>query len=206
MKKYSIRFLLVIVVLCFPLYWVFTHINFNPAHNVGDVIDEFNHVKVYYNGGMNNVTGRNLTADGYNLGLKYQCVEFVKRYYYEFYHHKMPEARGNAKDFYDANIPSGQLNPARDLLQFTNGTEKPQIGDLVIFKGHFLNPYGHVAIISNVTDNQIEIIQQNPGPFTASRVTYPLSLEYNHQWRIQNSRIVGFLRKAVENTDSKAIH
>lgn len=195
MKKYIIRIILVIVVLCFPSYWAFTHLNFNPSHHVGDVVDEFNHVKVYYNGGVNNVTGRNLSPDGYNLGLKYQCVEFVKRYYYEFYHHKMPEARGNAKDFFDTKIPSGQINPARGLLQFTNGTEKSQIGDLLIFKGHLLNPYGHVAIISNVTDNAIEIIQQNPGPFTPSRITYSLTEDQNHQWKIENDRILGFLRK-----------
>ncbi|CAI3945863.1 unnamed protein product [Commensalibacter communis] len=49
---------------------------------------------------------------------------------------------------------------------------QPQIGDLLIFKGYLLNPYGRVAIISKVTDHHIEIIQQNPGPFTTSRVTY----------------------------------
>lgn len=194
MNKYIIRITVVIALLCFPSYWATTHINFNPSHQVGEVIDEFNRVKVYYNGGVSNVTERNLTPDGYNIGLKYQCVEFVKRYYYEFYHHKMPESRGNAKDFFDPNIQSGQINPARGLLQFTNGTEKPQIGDLVIFKGHLLNRYGHVAIISNITNTTIEIIQQNPGPFTHSRVTYPLSVNQNNQWTIQSSRILGFLR------------
>lgn len=194
MKKYIIQITVVIALLCFPSYWAITHINFNPSHQVGEVIDEFNHVKVYYNGGVSNVTERNLAPDGYNIGLKYQCVEFVKRYYYEFYHHKMPESRGNAKDFFDPHIQSGQINLARGLLQFSNGTEKPQIGDLVIFKGHLLNRYGHVAIISNVTNNTIKIIQQNPGPFTPSRVTYPLSVNQNNQWTIQNSRILGFLR------------
>ncbi len=46
----------------------------------GDVIDTFNSVNVNYNGLMSTVKGRNVTPDGYNLGLKYQCVEFVKRY------------------------------------------------------------------------------------------------------------------------------
>ncbi|CAI3939505.1 Secreted protein containing bacterial Ig-like domain and vWFA domain (YfbK) [Commensalibacter communis] len=172
MKKYIVTIILIIGFLCFSSYWAFTHVNFNPSHHVGEVIDELNSVKVYYNGGMNNVTGRNLAPDGYNLGLKYQCVEFVKRYYYEFYHHKILEAQVNAKDFLDMKTPSGQINCARGLLQFDNGTVQPQIGDLLIFKGYLLNPYGRVAIISKVTDHNIEIIQQNPGPFTTSRVTY----------------------------------
>ena len=46
-------------------------------HQIGDVIDSFNGVAVYYNGPVNNVSGRNLSPDGYNLGQKQQCVEFV---------------------------------------------------------------------------------------------------------------------------------
>lgn len=36
-------------------------------------------VAIYFNGGVNMSQGRNLTIDGYNLGIRYQCVEFVKR-------------------------------------------------------------------------------------------------------------------------------
>lgn len=46
----------------------------------GAPLDSLNGVVVYYNDGMGAVHGRN-TVDGYNVGLKYQCVEFVKRYY-----------------------------------------------------------------------------------------------------------------------------
>ena len=67
--------------------------------SIGEVVDEFNGVKVYFNGAVEHVGGRNLAADGYNLGLKYQCVEFVKRYYYERFGHKMPNSFGHAKDF-----------------------------------------------------------------------------------------------------------
>lgn len=54
-EEYLIRLLLVIAVLCFPSYWAFTHFKFNPSHHIGDVVDEFNNVKVYYNGSVNNV-------------------------------------------------------------------------------------------------------------------------------------------------------
>ncbi len=42
----------------------------NPKHAVGEQIDELNGVAIYYNGGVNTVQGRNLTQDGYNLGLR----------------------------------------------------------------------------------------------------------------------------------------
>ena len=67
---------------------------------IGDKVDSLNGVFVYYNHSVGNVSGRNTTADGYNLGLKYQCVEFVKRYYYENLNHKMPNSYGHAKDFF----------------------------------------------------------------------------------------------------------
>ena len=65
--------------------------------------------------------------------------------------------------------------------------------DLIIFSGSLFNKYGHVAIISAVTKNEIEIIQQNPGPFGKSRET--ISLNYtNNKWIIDNDRVLGWLR------------
>lgn len=55
--------------------------NENEVFSIGQPVDNFNGVSVYYNGSVGHVSGRNKTADGYNLGLKYQCVEFVKRYF-----------------------------------------------------------------------------------------------------------------------------
>lgn len=141
------------------------------------------------------MSGRNTTADGYNLGLKYQCVEFVKRYYFEYYNHKMPDSFGHAKDFFDNTLSDGQNNAKRDLMQYTNlSLAKPEEGDLLIFDSTIFNLFGHVAIISNVTNNEVEIIQQNPGPFRKSRETF--SLDYkNGKWKIKNKRILGWLRK-----------
>ncbi|WP_238474646.1 CHAP domain-containing protein [Maribacter algarum] len=150
---------------------------------------------VYYNGGVGNVDGRQLTKDGYNLGLKYQCVEFVKRYYYEELNHKMPDSYGNAKDFYNSEIKDGNINRQRNLNQFTNpSNSRPKANDLVIYSGSILNRYGHVSIISKVTENEIEIVQQNPGPFADSREKYTL-LNDDGKWRINNDRILGWLRK-----------
>jgi len=47
---------------------------------------------------------------------------------------------------------------------------------------------------SNVTENEIEIIQQNPGPFSKSRETISLD-NADGKWEIKNKRVLGWLRK-----------
>jgi surface antigen len=169
-------------------------VNPNPRFEVGQALDSLNGVKVYYNGGVGHTGKRNVAPDGYNIGLTYQCVEFVKRYYYEFYHHKMPDAYGNAKDFFDHELKDGELSKKRGLIQYTNPSkQKPCVGDLVVFDGNTGNPYGHVAIISKVTGQTIEIIQQNPGPFASSRVNFLLD-STQHAYRIDEGRLLGWLR------------
>jgi surface antigen len=160
---------------------------------IGKKIDSFNNVSVYYNGAFGTISGRNYAKEGYNLGLKYQCVEFVKRYYYEYYHHKMPDSYGHAKDFFDLSIQDGKHNKKRNLNQYTNPSySKPKVGDILIFRGNAFNKYGHVAIISSVEVNEIEVIQQNVGPIT--RVVFDLKFK-NNTWSIENNSILGWLRK-----------
>jgi hypothetical protein len=43
---------------------------------IGEKIDSFNDIPVFYNGSTATNLGRNRSTDGYNYGLKYQCVEF----------------------------------------------------------------------------------------------------------------------------------
>jgi surface antigen len=196
MKTKRRTYLLIgLLLFLFSGIWAFKKFNFNSEYTVGQPLDSLNGVYVYYNGGVNNVTDRNLTADNYNLGLKYQCVEFVKRYYYEHFKHKMPDSYGHAKDFFDAELKDGQKNEKRDLTQYSNpSTSKPKIDDLLIYSGTIFNRFGHVAIVSNVTNNTIEIIQQNPGPFSKSREVFSI-IEKDGKWIIDNNRILGWLRK-----------
>ena len=162
---------------------------------VGDKVDSLNGVYVYYNNSVGNVSGRNTTADGYNLGLKYQCVEFVKRYYYEHLDHKMPDSYGHAKDFYVKGLADGKMVKTRNLIQYTNSSaSKPKVNDLLVYDGTIYNKYGHVAIVSEVSDNKIEIIQQNPGASGPSRETYKLTNK-NGKWKVEQDKVLGWLRK-----------
>lgn len=170
-------------------------VNPNTQFEIGQAIDSLNNVKVYYNGGVDHVLERNI-QNGYNIGLKYQCVEFVKRYYYEHLNHKMPDSYGHAVSFFNTNLTDNSFNKQRGLIQFTNpSTFKPQQNDLIIFNGTATNKYGHVAIVSKVSQNEIEIIQQNPGPFAPSRIHIPLTINELQKWEIKNSRVLGWLRK-----------
>ncbi|HUM51174.1 MAG TPA: CHAP domain-containing protein [Chitinophagales bacterium] len=194
----KLKYIITIVLLLVTAYFLRHYIknkNPNPKYFVGQKLDSLNGVYVYYNGRVGHTGKRNLSVDGYNIGLEYQCVEFVKRYYYQYYHHKMPDAFGNAKDFFDDTIADRKLNSKRNLIQYKNpSVTKPAVGDLIIFDGHVGNKYGHVAIISAVDDNKIEIIQQNPGAFAKSRVKIDFIKE-NNKFRIMNGRILGWLRK-----------
>lgn len=196
MKIKKIVLLIVsILVLCYAGLRVAKKINLNIDYEAGQPLDSLNGVKVYYNGGVDHISGRNIAKDGYNLGLKYQCVEFVKRYYYEYYKHKMADAYGHAKDFFDLKIDDGSLNKSRGLIQYKNPSKsRPKVGDLVIFSGSMLNRFGHVAIISDVSEDKIEIIQQNPGPFSSSREFFELKTQEGN-YKIDNERLLGWLRK-----------
>ncbi|MEW6208463.1 MAG: CHAP domain-containing protein [Acidobacteriota bacterium] len=175
--------------------FIIIRITSKPESSAGRKVDELNGVAVYYNGSVDNVSGRNVTRDGYNLGLKYQCVEFVKRYYYEHLDHRMPDSYGHAKDFFDEAIGDGEWNSRRALFQFTNGSRsRPSPDDLIVFGPTAFNPYGHVAIISKVSDSDIEIVQQNPGPLASSRDRFSIE-QRDGRWFIRNSRALGWLRK-----------
>lgn len=161
------------------------------AFTDGQAIDSLNGVRVYYNGRSALASRRNLTVDNYNLGIKYQCVEFVKRYYYVHLHHKMTNSYGNAKDFFDSKIPDGGKNSARNLVQYRNPSNtKPGVDDILVFNGNMHNKFGHVAIISKVKRLRIEVIQQNKAK---TRQTYIL-IKRKGKWLILNNRILGWLR------------
>lgn len=193
--KRKLLIISLLLIFCVGIMKLSLHVNMNPFRTVGEELDSFNNVSVYYNGAVNNVEKRNVTKDGYNLGLQYQCVEFVKRYYYEHLNHKMPNSYGHAKDFFNSTVKDGKLNTQRNLIQYTNGSiSKPKTHDILVFQASWYNSFGHVAIVTEVTENSVTIIQQNAGPFSSTRVSYDLILEDN-SWEILDNKIVGWLRK-----------
>lgn len=133
---------------------------FFDSRKIGKELDSYQGVPVYYNGLLFfRSYGRNYKADGYYYGQKWQCVEFIKRFYEQSKGHRMPEVMGHAKSFFNDSIPDGAINQSRALVQYRNGsTNIPCVDDLVVFTG---TKYGHVAIITEVGKDYLEVIQQN---------------------------------------------
>jgi hypothetical protein len=133
------------------------------------VIDKWRGVPVYYNGvPYTHSWGLHYADDGYYYGQKWQCVEFMKRFYHDRMHHAFPDVMGHAAEFFDANTAQGALNVKRGLLQFANGGNvKPALDDIMVWTSH---TYGHVAIVAKVGDDFIEVVQQNVGNGSRGRI------------------------------------
>lgn len=210
MKSKNWLYILFIVVIAIVLTWLWSlknqHTYFtvegqdyslipDKNYKVGQKIDSLNGTYVYYNGIMSNISGPSTTADGYNLGQKYQSVEFVKRYYYEHLHYQLPDSLINANDFLDKTLKSGEKSVQKGLIQFNNPSKtKPELDDILIFNPTSSNQNGSVGVVSKITDKKIEIIQQNPGINISSRATYTLERK-DGKWKINYSHIAGWLRK-----------
>ncbi|MFQ5578983.1 MAG: CHAP domain-containing protein [Nitrospiria bacterium] len=110
------------------------------------------------------------SCDGPSVyGLKYQCVEYVRRFYHLV---KGIETRGgmpgrgwdgNANTYFKS---AGEMG----LEAMENGGPTPPLpDDIISFTG---GAHGHVAIITAVTNNHIEFIEQNFSLSGRGRVAY----------------------------------
>lgn len=127
---------------------------------VGDIVTNYRSIPVYSNGEKYTLSyGKNYSANQYYYGQKWQCVEFVKRFYHDAFKHQMPSVWGHAIGYYDPTVLHGKFNKDRGMYQFKNGgATSPQPDDLLVFD---FAPYGHVSVISAVRENEIEVVQQN---------------------------------------------
>jgi len=157
---------------------------------VGDAIDSWRNVPVRANGfPYDRSVGAHSSATGYYYGRQWQCVEFVKRFYFDALGHSMPDVMGDAKDFFDPWVGQGAINPKRGLRQFWNGCdEAPRVDDLVVWNE---GNYGHVAIISRVGTNEVELVQQNVRQ--GSRLRLPLLRDGGYRI-LGNNGPAGWLR------------
>lgn len=168
-------------------YYLFFH---RSNLEKGIAIELLDDVPVYDNGSVYSQShGRHFARSGYYYGQKWQCVEFVKRYLYESKNHKMPDVWGHAISFFNTEIPHGMINPQRAMIQYQQGNdEKPQKGDLIVFSG--AGGYGHVAIVSDVGNNWLEIVQQNSPP---PRERLPL-IKKEGRYTVMGRPALGWLR------------
>jgi len=136
----------------------------------GTCLGEYNGVKAYYDGSNSCARQKYNHLDNYCTGMKWQCVEYVNRYYYKVYGMKIRVIGDDANDYFDRA-------PERDLHRYANGgTVSPQLGDILCSNG---GKWGHVAIVREVRSNGIYVIHQN--------------------WSNTNSDVRKFIRMSVSN-------
>ena len=99
------RIAAVFVVICITVLPV---IYISDVHKIGANLDSYKGVAIYYNGIIYTQSqGKNYSDSGYYYGYKWQCVEYIKRFYYQTKGHEMPDVFGNAKDFFDPSVEHG---------------------------------------------------------------------------------------------------
>ncbi|AAM32174.1 VWA domain-containing protein [Methanosarcina mazei] len=139
----------------------------NDAFVAGDNLIDSSSVIKYGDpiGSYKNVTAYSNKGNG-----KYQCVEYVKRFYKEAMNVEPDwDGTGNAITYY-TNAE------AKGLVSYSNnGSVAPKPDDIIIFSPTD-NGYGHVAIITEVGDKYIKIIEQN---WNQENAFASLSLEKN---------------------------
>jgi hypothetical protein len=96
-------------------------------------------------------------------GDKWQCVEYARRTWITELDVYLPNTP-RACDIWDRLFVKRLSDNARvSLLKYTSGVthHRPAVNDLIIWKKTDEQPYGHVAVVSEVTDHRIRIAEQN---------------------------------------------
>ncbi len=150
----------------------------------GTYIGKFHEVCAYSNG----TTGYLGPYDTY--GYRYQCVEWVNRFYVQMMVHKNMRGSGNANQYYD-NYQQLELN------RYPNGgTVPPEPGDILCSNG---GTYGHIAIVRERGSTYVKVIQQNwYNDYRDSAMTLNMTVSggtYTVSGFSANYPIQGWLRK-----------
>jgi hypothetical protein len=151
-----------------------------------------NGVIAYCNSSKYNLVDHYL--DGLPTGKKWQCVEFVRRYYMQI-HGLTFLSVANAYEMMKLtefiDIDTQQSYPCT----FYSPTEStPQKDDILIMEH---GKYGHTAIIVSVQDSRIRIAEQNWDPWIAS--------EYSRELLVNDPQIIGWLRPSVGHSSSQTL-
>jgi hypothetical protein len=152
-SKHSASLLSIVLFSCLGLMIMGPFVSGVLSASFGTNLGSFNGVTAFSNGSAGHYSGVSNTVNGIYTGIKWQCVEYVRRYYLIVFGMDLGSLyRGNANTWYDNASQMG-------LSRYPNGsTTAPQVGDVITSRG---GSFGHVAIIRSVTSNQVCTIQQN---------------------------------------------
>ncbi|OMJ69881.1 hypothetical protein SteCoe_32270 [Stentor coeruleus] len=172
----------------------------------GTLIGSNNGVPAYSNGDCDFISDEHYYIGDVLSGLKWQCVEYARRWIVltqDLTFHKVQ----CASDIWHFNtlLSVSDDNKNVPLYRIPNDSPcPPSPGDLLIYKRGNDAPYGHIAIISQVYSDLIEISEQNwdncywPGNYSR---TMPLTKMHDHYFLIDDEYpIIGWMSyKTPEN-------
>jgi glutathionylspermidine amidase/synthetase len=104
-------------------------------------------------------------VDGVYMGFKWQCVEFARRWLYVNYGYVFDDI-SMAYDIFRLNtVRLVRENRLLPLRSFRNGAKRrPEYACLLIWnEGGEFEHTGHVAIVTEVTDDYVCVVEQNVG-------------------------------------------
>jgi hypothetical protein len=105
---------------------------------------------------------RSSFSNGIYTGMKWQCVEFARRYWIQVYGVVLPPVSWAAHIFKmttASRLGDYWIVPIRGLPD--KGTQPPRKGDLLIYASTPNQRVGHVAVIVEVLPNSIRVAEQN---------------------------------------------
>jgi len=157
-RKFKVALMLGFIAVIFTLF-ISRLVEPTLAASWGTNLGIFNNTTVYSNGSTGTVcSGSNCRSmfNGQDVGLKWQCVEFVNRYYLTNYGINPRNLAGGAH----ANGFWAESYAARlGMTRYANGgTVAPQTGDMILSLG---GTFGHIAIVRSISGNQVRVAQQN---------------------------------------------
>lgn len=134
---------------------------------------------------------------GIYTGLKYECVEFVRRWLIIVYGITF-ESIDHAKDIYNLNNFSNIFSNKIPIKKCINGSDKISFGDIIIWtnQGEF-NKYGHVAVVVKIKNNQVYIAEQNTTNKSWNGKKYSRKLLFDNNLLIDkeypDTKIIGWI-------------
>jgi len=130
----------------------------------GTPIGSLDGVEAYLNSHVPNIQPRHYSTDGkrYEYGLEWECVEFIRRYYYDTFKIEFAPRSGHAAAYFNSSAEQGGAN--RGLQQYKNGGNmRPQYQDIVVMGPNAFSGVGHIAIVASASANSFTVAQQNVG-------------------------------------------
>jgi hypothetical protein len=205
MKKYIVIFMTILLASSCYFYGG----NIYPG-NYGDDTGEFivknslgetYSIKSYSNGEVKFASHENNynSSTNFNYGMKWQCVEYVNRFYYDVF--GINVSGGNGNTYFTRLIDESKfvVNNNGKLNKNGEPNKKPKVGDILCFSTP--EPFGHVGIIREVTDDEVIMVNQNfSNTSNDNSIIYKYKFENNLYTIIEKSmKIQGWIHYINNN-------